>query len=157
MQGYAFVRSETYARSIAKNRKSSRPTLKGVAYEADRLQGYCPDVDASARPGHRLRSGPREPVLLYGMAPSLVPGMAERDIKREKRRLKGSRKQIYKTTHCIQSNVVSTPVTPAAYERDPALRQEVDAFFADAIAYIQDDIQRRGGELVLAVLMCSGS
>lgn len=152
MAGYAFIRSETYAQNIAKGRKSTRTTVAGAAYEADRLPGYSEHVDDLAKPGHRLRSGPQPPVLFYGCAPSLVPKMVEKDVARKKKELRRTGWKIYKTTHTVQSSLVSVPVTPAAYETDPNIKDWVDAFFQDALAYLQTYAVQRGGELVSAVL-----
>jgi hypothetical protein len=86
------------------------------------------------------------------VAPSHLPKMVDADVKREKQRLKSTGQRIYRTTHVVQSAVVSTPITPAAYETDPMLRSQVDAFFADAVAYLRAYVEQRGGDLVSVVM-----
>ena len=55
-------------------------------------------------------------------------------------------------TSVLCSDVISTPWKSADIQTDPDLRKRTDAFFRDALAWTVEDIERRGGRVIAAVV-----
>ena len=64
----------------------------------------------------------------------------------------GRERRLPPNTSVLCSDVVSTPWKSADIQTDPDLRERTNAFFGDVLAWTVEDIERRGGRVIAAVV-----
>jgi hypothetical protein len=148
MQEAAFCRVEVYARARAKLAQSRVATAGEVVAEIARREGFCDHVDDLVRPGDKPAPGPRPPVTVWGCDPETVPEIIEREIAALKARgIRAPRRD----TPVLAGYVVSAPVSPSRFARDPAAAAWTKRLLRASLHHLRRETARRGGRVVSAV------
>lgn len=143
-----FVRIETYALHRSRKARSRRATVSDLVAEIEREPGHRAHVDDFAPEGHRRVDGPRPGMLVAGCRPRDV----KRRLSREVPSARDERGRVPRRDQRVLAGfVVSAPVPPAAYERDPAVAEVTDRLFEDSLAFLERYLREVGGEIASAV------
>lgn len=149
MDQAGFCRVEVFARSRAKLARTHVATSHEVIAEIAREPGFREHVDDLVRPGDKPAPGPRPPVVVWGCDPGEVPDLIETEIARRKDR--GERAP-RRDTPVLAGYVVSTPISPARFARDPAAAAWTKRLLRASLRHLRDEAAARGGRVVSAVV-----
>jgi hypothetical protein len=149
MANAGFVRVEVFARSPSKLAQTQVATAREVVSEIGRRDGYCGHVDDLVQPGDKPAPGARPPVTVWGCDPREVPDLIEREIAEAKAR--GSRGP-RRDTPVLAGYVVSTPVSPSGFARDPAMAAWTKRLLRASLHHLRRETARHGGRVVSAVV-----
>jgi hypothetical protein len=145
----AFCRVEVFARSRSPLARSHVATVDELVDEIARKPGCREHVDDLARPGDKIEQGFKPPVVVFGCDPSDVPALIEREI--EARKAGGDRRP-RRDTPVVAGYVVSVPVSPARFRRDPSAAAWTKRVFRASLRHLRHHAAARGGRVVSAAV-----